>query len=186
MLLKDLSAARDAWLDAARNDAERTERERSHFLRREDQDGNVADFHALRHTFISNLARGGVHPKLAQDLARHSDVNLTLSRYSHTVLAERSAALDALPDLSISPLELEAEHARATGTDSTVPGKLYQNRVISCPNMPQNARSGGRKAKARKSHRTALNGQKDVESGTCGDVPISEGPRTVDPRAFSN
>lgn len=25
----------------------------------------IADFHSLRHTFFSNLAAGGVHPKLA-------------------------------------------------------------------------------------------------------------------------
>jgi integrase len=31
-----------------------------------DQAGRVADFHALRHTFISNLTRSGVSPKIAQ------------------------------------------------------------------------------------------------------------------------
>ena len=79
----------------------------------EDEAGRVFDFHALRHTFITNLARGGVHPKQAQDLARHSDINLTLSRYSHTVLTDRAAALTALPDLS----ESSRQAARATGTD---------------------------------------------------------------------
>ncbi len=39
--------------------------------------------HALRHTFISNLARAGIHPKTAQALARHSTITLTLDRYSH-------------------------------------------------------------------------------------------------------
>ena len=48
---------------------------------------------------ISNLARSGVHPKTAQDLARHSDVNLTLSRYSHTVLEEQADAVGRLPSL---------------------------------------------------------------------------------------
>ena len=38
----------------------------------ENTQGCVADFHALRHTFISNLARAGVHPRNAQALARHS------------------------------------------------------------------------------------------------------------------
>lgn len=58
----------------------------------------VVDFHALRHTFLTLLANSGVHPKVAQDLARHSDVNLTLSRYSHTVLEQRSEAVERLPD----------------------------------------------------------------------------------------
>ena len=30
-----------------------------------DADGRVCDFHALRHSFVSALARGGVHPKVA-------------------------------------------------------------------------------------------------------------------------
>ena len=35
-----------------------------------DQEGLYADFHALRHTFISNLVAGGVHPKTAQRVHR--------------------------------------------------------------------------------------------------------------------
>jgi len=60
----------------------------------------VADFHSLRHTFISNLARGGVHPKVAQSLARHSTITLTMDRYSHTLVGEHADALAVLPDLS--------------------------------------------------------------------------------------
>jgi hypothetical protein len=32
----------------------------------EDNQGRVSDFHAPRHTFISNLARAGVHPRNAR------------------------------------------------------------------------------------------------------------------------
>lgn len=39
-----------------------------------DPSGRVADFHALRHTFITNLARGGVHPLAAQDIGRGIEV----------------------------------------------------------------------------------------------------------------
>jgi len=77
----------------------------------------VADFHSLRHTFISNLARGGVHPKVAQALARHSTITLTMDRYSHTLVGEQSAALAALPDLSTAT----REETRATGTDGANP-----------------------------------------------------------------
>ncbi len=64
-----------------------------------DASGRFADFHSLRHTFITNLAQSGVHPKVAQDLARHSDINLTLSRYSHTVMEQRAEAVAKLPEL---------------------------------------------------------------------------------------
>jgi integrase len=78
-----------------------------------DDTGRVADFHALRHTFISNLARGGVHPKTAQALARHSTITLTMDRYSHTVREELTDALTCLPDLTRAP----SDAVRATGTD---------------------------------------------------------------------
>lgn len=59
-----------------------------------DADGRVADFHALRHTFITRLARAGVMPQAAQQLARHSDVNLTMEFYTHLTDAERAAAIE--------------------------------------------------------------------------------------------
>ena len=40
------------------------------------------DFHSLRTTFITNLARQNVHPRKAQELARHSDINLTMKFYT--------------------------------------------------------------------------------------------------------
>ena len=57
----------------------------------------VVDFHALRHTFISRLAESGVHPKVAQVLARHSSITLTMDRYSHVNRVNLRAALDQTP-----------------------------------------------------------------------------------------
>jgi len=65
-----------------------------------DAQGRVVDFHALRHTFITNLAQGGVHPKTAQALARHSTITLTMDRYSHVGRDQEVEALRVLPDLS--------------------------------------------------------------------------------------
>jgi integrase len=57
-----------------------------------------ADFHALRHTFISWLERPGATPKVHQDLARHGDYQkLTLGTYSHATQAAMAQALDRLP-----------------------------------------------------------------------------------------
>src|SRR5437762_14352658 len=87
--------------------------------------GLVADFHALRHTFISNLARGGVHPKVAQALARHSTITLTMDRYSHTVVEDQVNALAVLPDLSAA----SREAIRATGTDDA---NVRPKKLASC------------------------------------------------------
>ena len=45
-----------------------------------DESGKVADFHSLRHTFITSLANAGIHPSVAQALARHSTITLTMDR----------------------------------------------------------------------------------------------------------
>ena len=55
-----------------------------------------ADFHGLRHLFISNLERAGVTPKMAQTLARHRDIRLTQGVYTHMELDDQTAALEAL------------------------------------------------------------------------------------------
>ena len=65
----------------------------------EDERGRVFDFHALRHLFITNLARGGVAPKVAQALARHSTPVLTLAVYTHAGDAEQRAAVEQLPNI---------------------------------------------------------------------------------------
>ncbi|MHC4991887.1 MAG: tyrosine-type recombinase/integrase [Planctomycetota bacterium] len=63
--------------------------------------GEVLDFHGLRTSFVSNLARAGVHPKIAQQLARHSDIRLTMQTYtklSQSEQRERQACLQLLSD----------------------------------------------------------------------------------------
>ena len=97
MMRLDLAAAREAWLKGAETNNERVKREKSDFLRYKDGHGRYADFHANRHTFITNLGRVGVSPKTAQTLARHSDIRLTMNVYSHTDLAERAEAIRRLP-----------------------------------------------------------------------------------------
>jgi integrase len=51
----------------------------------------------MRHLFITNLERAGIRPKMAQTLARHSDVRLTLGVYTHVELHDQTAAIGALP-----------------------------------------------------------------------------------------
>ena len=87
----------------------------------QDEAGRFADFHALRHTFVSNLAASGVHPKVAQTLARHSTITLTMDRYSHTRIEPQTAAVEALPDLGAPPRRRGAVALAATGTDGGGP-----------------------------------------------------------------
>jgi integrase/recombinase XerD len=58
--------------------------------------GQFADFHSLRHSYISRVVRSGVNPRLAQSLARHSTITLTMNRYAHVEHGERRAAVAGL------------------------------------------------------------------------------------------
>ncbi len=75
-----------------------------------DADGRVFDFHGLRHTFISNLARAGVHPKTAQALARHSTITLTMDRYTHTVREDLSDCAGSIARFVRASITANASH----------------------------------------------------------------------------
>jgi excisionase family DNA binding protein len=66
----------------------------------QDDSGRYFDFHALRGQFISLLAARGVHPKVAQTLARHSTITLTMDYYTHLDVFDVSGALDKLPGVT--------------------------------------------------------------------------------------
>ncbi len=83
-------------------------------------EGLFADFHALRHTYISNLARHGVPLATAQKLARHSTPVLTASRYTHIELGDQHREVQKLP--------------RLLGRD------LGQTSVTPCPQKPSDGR----------------------------------------------
>jgi hypothetical protein len=88
-----------------------------------DEDGRVADFHALRHSYVTLLERNGVSPKLAQELARHSDIRLTMNVYTHARLHDLAGAVEGLPSLlPTNPPAGAAPPLAATGTD----GRLAQ------------------------------------------------------------
>ena len=94
----------------------------------QDDSGRFADFHSFRHSFISSLAAGGVHPKTAQILARHSTITLTMDRYTHVYRGELAEALNVLPDLSPSTLQT----LLATGTDDVQARQDGHSVLASC------------------------------------------------------
>lgn len=105
-----------------------------------DDAGRVIDFHSLRVTFATNLARGRVPLQLAQRLMRHSDPRLTSSVYTVLGADDEREAVAALPEsVAVAPA---AEIARATGTDGT---------PIEAPDAKRAAaRPAGRASRARK------------------------------------
>lgn len=97
MMKQDLGAARKVWINEASDEGERKRREETDFLKYENDAGLYADFHSNRHTFLTALGRMGVSPKVAQTLARHSDVKLTMGIYTHAGIHDLAGAIETLP-----------------------------------------------------------------------------------------
>ncbi len=77
-----------------------------------------ADFHALRHTYLTMLGRNGVDLRTAQELAGHSTPLLT-AKYTHRRLYDLAGAVDKLPTLVPPTGESDAGELplRKTGTE---------------------------------------------------------------------
>jgi integrase len=76
-----------------------------------------ADFHALRHTYLTLGGRAGIDLRTLQELAGHSTPTLT-ARYSHRRLHDLAGAVKRLPAfLPDRDNGSDAQALRATGTD---------------------------------------------------------------------
>lgn len=51
-------------------------------------------FHMLRHTYVTNLAKSNIDIKTLQELARHSNVNTTMSVYTHIQEEQKKKAIN--------------------------------------------------------------------------------------------
>ena len=84
MLRDDLRAARANWLAKAESDPqEYAQRKQSDFLGEINHEGEIFDFHCLRHTFGAWLARQATHPKVVQEVTRHQSIALMMDTYGH-------------------------------------------------------------------------------------------------------
>jgi integrase len=98
MLRGDLAAARDEWLKQAEKDpAELAKRKASDFLCVQNHDGEVLDFHSLRHTCGAWLALASAHPKEVQAIMRHSTIVLTMDTYGHLFPGQEAETISRLP-----------------------------------------------------------------------------------------
>jgi integrase len=64
-----------------------------------DAQGLVADFHALRKTFDTQLQLNGALPSVTKELMRHSDMRLTMENYLDKRLLPLAEAVNALPSV---------------------------------------------------------------------------------------
>jgi len=107
VICNEPKGARSKWIEVEKDPVEREQRANSDFLTYCNEDGLFADFHANRHTFISNLGKAGIAPKLAQTLARHSDPKLTMNVYTHVDQSDQVLAIAKLPPPPTGRAKLE-------------------------------------------------------------------------------
>lgn len=90
----------------------------------------IADFHAAgRHTYVTGLLRNGVSITEARELARHSDVRMTM-KYTHIGLEDQAKALAELPS---PPESLQYIYSTSDG----VAGHKPSLPVIACRDETQ-------------------------------------------------
>jgi hypothetical protein len=78
----------------------------------------VANFHASRAAYVSNLVASGASVKTCQTSARHSTPTLTIGVDAKVSLHDIKGAVESLPDLT--PTESGPEALAITGTDPVV------------------------------------------------------------------
>ena len=115
------------------------------------------------------LAASGVHPKTAMDLMRHSDINLTLGLYTHTLIEDRARATACLPDVT-SPTR-EAKTGTADVPESGGP-KGGPKGVQDCPELSKIGHNGESSAVAAAKPEVQ---EKRPERAVCGPIGAGAG-----------
>jgi integrase len=96
-----------------------------------DERGHRIDFHALRTSYITRLQRAGVSPREAMELARHSDMRLTMKTYTDTAQLPLAATVAQLPAFGLTAAKPGAN------TQILTQDLVHSGQSVS-PSVPQN------------------------------------------------
>lgn len=111
MFREDMERARKAWLGTVKDPQTRIELDASDFLKLETSEGEILDFHALRHTTASWLINSGADITTVQSIMRHSTIKLTVDLYGHLFPGMEASATGRMRSFFANEIQL-----RATGT----------------------------------------------------------------------
>ena len=99
-------------------------------------DGQFADFHSLRHSTASLLIATGANPKVIQSIMRHTDINLTLNKYSHLYAGQQRETIESLPDFIV-----QQDRAIKTGTYDCIAENQAKKNCPKTANQSENIRT---------------------------------------------
>ena len=105
-------------------------------IAKEDDRGRVVDFHALRHTFGTNLSKAGVSPRVAQAAMRHSSIDLTMNVYTDPRLLDVQGAIESLPTMTTTSEPTPNQQRMAAGAEN-----LVAPTVAPTSDFPRNSQS---------------------------------------------
>ncbi len=95
MLRDDLAFARELWLKTLPEaEQQKIKDNEVDFLTAANRDGEVLDFHSLRHTCGAWLAMASVPPKVVQTVMRHATITLTMDTYGHLFPDQEASAVE--------------------------------------------------------------------------------------------
>ncbi len=126
-----------------------------------DDVGRRADFHALRVTFCTNLARSGVALAVAQRLMRHSDPSLTSNVYSVLSPGDQRAAVDALPETNLGSYLGSTAHQQGDALGQ--PGTVLASNLASPAGLEPATYGLGNRRSIQLSYGDAVRGGSSVE-----------------------
>jgi hypothetical protein len=137
-----------------------------------DAQGRHVDFHSLRHTLATNLARGGVAPRVAMEMMRHSEMRLTMSTYTDAALLPMADALDRLPSFEVIAVQQKAavgcQNAAGMGTQKGTQNVVREGQNLSAEvKVPSPLTVIGISEKSEQSH------EKSAEVAGCPEGEIN-------------
>jgi hypothetical protein len=132
--------------------------------------GYRADFHSLRHTLATNLARAGTAPRVAMEIMRHSDMRLTSKTYTDAGLLPVADAVLKLPSLigkKAADSQIDSQDLFRAGQDQSNSGTEVTTAYYS--ELPGSEHGGQEKASPVKTSQKLANGAR-YRVRTC-DLP---------------
>ena len=128
-------------------------------------DGKFADFHSLRHSTASLLIQTGANPKVIQSLMRHSDLNLTMSKYTHLYAGQQRETIESLPDFIV-----QQNAAAMTGTYDCVAENRAEKNCPKTANQSEKIRTiPNNPSKVKTKRNTDFNAVNCKETALLGD-----------------
>lgn len=142
----------------------------------EDEQGRRVDFHSLRHTYGTLLAKAGIAPRVAMSLMRHTDMKLTMNVYTDPRVFDMAGAVEKLPALAAEAVAL------ATGTD----GRAGRSESVSSPSalIAQCTAVIGSDAPMRGTSLTLASGSDRQQKTPIGSDGGKERAKGVEPSTF--